>query len=190
MTFTDKLAAAKSAPRPTRDVTVALDAAVEARRKELSDELDAARDNDDPRLAAGRNPAELQQQIDALEAEYAQALVVIRFTRLPGQEWAELTLKNPGRPDVIADTVVGNYNVHAVTRAAAVASGVIVDGDDEYQPTPDEWNDLFDTISGFEFGNVVDTVYSLNQADAQQAIEIAGKALAAIQDSGRMSLPQ
>jgi hypothetical protein len=181
MGFSDKLSAAKAAPRPTRDTKVVLDSDVAHRRRELIDAIDnAQKPQADGRLAMGVDIGPLQEELDALEAEFTGSLVTLRFTRMLGMDWAELVIKNPPRQDVLVDQYVGNYNVHAVTRAAAIATGAVVNEDGTtYAPTATEWDDLFNTISGAEFNDVVDTVYALNQGEPMQAVQVALKAQAA-----------
>jgi hypothetical protein len=72
--FDDLIARAKAAPRPFRDVDVNLDSTVSARIAELEAELESITD---PRLGDAR-PAALHEQIDALRAESADALVNLR----------------------------------------------------------------------------------------------------------------
>ena len=189
-TFSERLAAAKSASRPTRTVQVLLDADLSAKREELRAELERARTAaaSDQRLAAV-NTAEqaVQTKLDELLNESAESLVTLRFSRLPGDKWAEITARCPVRLDAPIDRQYG-YNMHAVCRLAAPVSGVRVEGDGEVPltvtkateetPAVDEWADLFGTISGHEFGLIIDAIYDLNEYSPAAGITQLKKELA------------
>ena len=170
--FSDRLVSAKAAVRPSRDVVVSLDADVSERRAVLREELEKARANPDARLASKSEPELIQGQLDELMALTADSLVTLRFTRMSGDEWAEITARCPVRLDAAIDRQYG-YNVHGVCKLAAPLCGVRVDGDElvplvvsaaaQGVPAVDEWADLFDTISGHEFGLIVDAIYELNE---------------------------
>jgi hypothetical protein len=176
-TFTEKLAAAKES-RPTKDVHVVLDAELAAEREKIVAEIEAAKKNTDDRLAAKSPVDVLTEKLEALNDAAEESLVTFRFTRLPGREWSALTSKNPVRIDVPIDRRYG-YNFDAVCEAAAVASGVRVDGDDQIPLTLDEWTDLFDALSGNEFGLIRDAVWSLNEWEPQQRVGELVKAFGA-----------
>ncbi len=157
MAFKDKLAAAKAAPRPFATVSVALDTVVSRKREALSDEYDqiqadlsdamtrleeAEKPKPDLRLGKGTGVKAIKTEIAdlearaqaatdavaALEPEFAESLVDLKFIRVPGDEWAEMTMNNPVRPGVMVDKVIG-YNVAAVTRAASLKHGFVIEGD-------------------------------------------------------------
>jgi hypothetical protein len=171
-TFSERLEGAKNAVKPSRDVVVSLDADVSERRAELRELLAKARANPDARMAARSEPELIQEQLDELLELTAESLVTLRFTRMSGVAWAEVTARCPVRLDAAIDRQYG-YNVHAVCALAAPLSGVRVDGDDvvplivsaasQGTPAVNEWADLFDTISGHEFGLIVDAIYELNE---------------------------
>ena len=189
MGFNEKLAAAKEKGRPSRVVTVCLDADISARLAVLEDERDDAlhAERQDGRLAKKSRATELNKQIEAVRAEFADALVDLKFTRLIGSAWLELIAHNPPRPDNVADNGVFGYNFHAVTREAAEVSGVVVEGDEDRELSESEWDDLFGIISGGDHQRVADVIYALNEAESLRAVEL-GKALrAAARDSEKKS---
>jgi hypothetical protein len=217
MKFEEKLAAAQNAPRPFDTMSVALDTIVSRKRETLGTRLDvivANLDEAEDRLDAAKNPGPdarlskntgvkaieaeitslekdrdaLRDEIMALEPEFADTLVDLKFVRVPGDEWAEMVMHNPIRQDVLIDKVLG-YNVPAVTRVAALKYGFVVEGDADIQLTADQWDQLFNTISGSEMTNVLNTIYSLNAGEPEQAVEIAKKASAAMLASVPTSEP-
>lgn len=192
--FSERLSAAKAAPRPTLDVSVLLDADLSARREELQDAVDKARasaDNDQ-RLAAGPDPAvvKVQKKLDTLIKESAGALVTLRFTSLPGSQWADITARCPVRLDAPIDRQYG-YNMQAASTFAAPLCGVRVEDGAEVPLTVtpaaegvaavDEWADLFTTITGHEFIRIMDAIYELNEYAPAQRIAAAKKGSASPQ---------
>lgn len=185
--FSERLALAKSAARPTREVTVSLDADVSDKRRELQAELEAARANPDARLATKSAPELVQEKLDELLTITGDSLITLRFSRMPGDQWAEITARCPVRLDAAIDRQYG-YNMHGVCRLAAPLCGVRVDGDEELPlevipasagvPAVNEWDDLFDTISGHEFGLIVDAIYELNEYEPAQRVAQMKKELA------------
>jgi hypothetical protein len=169
--FDDLIARAKAAPRPFRDVDVNLDSTVSARIAELEAELESITD---PRLGDAR-PAALHEQIDALRAESADALVTLRLTQLPGQDWSELTARSPMRVDVSIDRTYG-YNYHEVCKAAAEKAGARVDRDTVEPLTAEQWAGLWQVLSGHEFERICSVIWELNEWEPQQRIDSAKKA--------------
>jgi hypothetical protein len=178
--FSERLAAAKAAARPTRDVQVLLDADLSEKREELRAELERVKATaaNDPRLSAvDPEETDLQEKLDAVLEESADALVTLRFTRLPGNEWSDLTSRCPVRLDAPIDRQYG-YNMQAVSTLAAPISGVRVEDDAEVSLEDSEWVDLFETISGHEFILVMDAIYELNEYEPAQRVSSLKKALA------------
>jgi len=178
-TFNEKLAAAKVKPRPSKTVTVALDDDVAARLSEIEDRIEAEKQKpDDGRLAKSSPLAKLLNQADDIRADFADSLVELKFTRLLGEGWSDLTLNNPPRPNVLADMYF-QYDFNTVTRHAAVESGVLLEGDEERELTVAEWDDLLSVISGGDHRRIADTIFALNEGDSARAVEV-GKALRAV----------
>jgi hypothetical protein len=180
MTFAEKLAAAKAAPRPSKTVTIALDASVAERRDELAERIAVARSAKGKRLGQASEVPQLEKELEALEVECADSLIDLKFVRLPGEDWSHITIQNPARPGVVADMGVGGYNVNAVTRAAAIQSGSVVEDGEEKAITADEWDDLFVLMSGYDASRVADAVYFLNDYEPGKAVEAGKKASEAI----------
>ncbi len=173
--FNEKLAAAKEKGRPSKTVTVALDDEVAARLAELDERIEAEKQKpDDGRLAKSSPLAKLIKEADEVRDQFANSLVDLKFTRLVGEGWSDLTLNNPPRPNVLADMYF-QYDFNAVTRHAAVESGVLVDGDDEQELTAEQWEDLFSVVSGDDHRRIADAIFALNEGDSARAVEV-GKA--------------
>lgn len=184
MDFNAKLAKAKQTRDeqgpPTRIVTVTLDQDVSSRLAVLEDQLEIEKQKpNDARLAKKSPIAALLDEIEKVKAEYVDTLVDLKFTRIVGTEWNDLTIVNPPREDSLPDKVIFGYNVHAVTRAAAVLSGVLVE-DDESETTLSEekWNELFELLSGKDLEKISNAVYALNEGETERAVDL-GKALRA-----------
>ena len=184
-TFSQRLAAAKAAPRPYRDVRVLLDTGLAERRDELLEQLDAAeeRDASDQRLAApsDEHSAPIRAELDEIAQAAASAVETIRITRIPGDDWAEIVSRNPSRLDVPIDTHYG-YNYDAVCNAAAVFRGADgaafahrVEGDELVPIEPAEWFDLISVVSGSEATELRDAVWSLNEYEPAQRLDLLVK---------------
>lgn len=166
-TFGEKLAAAREA-RPSKDVQVILDGEFALERERLMAELKNA---DTGKRLASKSPAEeIQERLDALAEAAKDSIVTLRFKRLSGRVWADLTSRNPVRVDVPIDKHYG-YNYDAVCEAAASLNGVRVDGDEEVALTTEEWSELFDVLSGAEIGLVRDAVWELNEWEPSQRLQ-------------------
>lgn len=189
--FSERLAAAKAAPRKTKDVSILLDTDLAEQREALRAQIERVRDvaAQNQRLAGGPNPEEvrLQEQLDKLLADSADALITLRFERLAGDTWSEITARCPVRLDAPIDRQYG-YNMHQVCKLAAPISGARVEGDELVPlivqaatpdtPAIDEWADLFQTISGHEMILIIDAIYDLNAWDPAHQVASLKKELA------------
>src|SRR5690554_1871793 len=126
--FAEKLAAAKES-RPSKDVQVVLDAELSAERARIEAEIEVASQKTDGRLSAKSPVDALRETLETLNEKAEESLITLRFTRLPGRAWSELTSKHPVRVEVPIDRRYG-YNFDAVCEAAAVVSGARVEGDE------------------------------------------------------------
>jgi len=180
MDFSEKLAKAKAREeergRPTKTVTVSLDAEVTTRLRELEEKLELEKQKPQDGRLAKKNPlALLIDEIEEVQAEFEDTLVDLKFTRLKGGDWNDLTVTNPPRLNSIPDTQFFGYNIHAVARAAAPLSGVLV-ADGEEQPLSEaQWADLFELIDGKGHEEIADAIYQLNEGDSKRAVDL-GKA--------------
>ncbi|MFL5736925.1 MAG: hypothetical protein ACJ76P_06270 [Actinomycetota bacterium] len=131
---------------------------------------------------------ELVDAIGKLEEERAEAARgtywTFRFVQLPGPEWAEITFRNPPRPDIAIDVQYG-YNYHSVARAAAAQSGAVLHRETAEDGTeterleklsPEQWADLWVALSGRDFERIASNVWDLNEYGPQRRLEAAGKA--------------
>jgi hypothetical protein len=179
-TFNERLAAAKEKGRPSKTVTVSLDAEVSGRLAELEAQVELEkRRPDDGRLAKSSPLAKLLERVEDAKAEFAETLVDLKFTRMLGAAWLDLTSTHPPRPDSISDRMIFGYDFNAVTRAAAHLSGVLVEGDSERELTPEEWDDLFALLAGGDHEQIANAVYALNEGESNRAVEL-GKAQRAV----------
>lgn len=184
-TFSERLAAAKAAPRPFKDVKVLLDAGLAERRDVLLAQLEAAevRDAEDLRLAApsDERSAPIRAQLDDVSREALAAVLTVRITRIPGDDWAEIVSRNPARLDVPIDKHYG-YNYDAVCNDAAVfrdddgtAFAHLVEGEDLVPLERSEWFDLISVISGSEATELRDAIWSLNEYEPSKALDLLVK---------------
>lgn len=182
----DDLLESAAQNRPTRDVTVCLDGEIVRERDELLEALEAAKKKDasDARLAGpnDQHTAPIQERLEALTEAAKASLVVLRFTRLDGSKWAELTSLHPVRVGVQIDMHYG-YNYDAVCGAAAAESGVRVEGDDEVPMTPEQWVKLLEVLSGNEVQAIRDVVWGLNEYEPAQRLGELVKGFGAAQRS-------
>lgn len=188
----EKLAAAKAAPRPFLDVSVALtDTLSDGRAALLASVKDAKKSRAKDRDA---RVARVEAELDALLRAEVESLLTLRFYKLDGDRWADLTAQCPLRLNAPIDRQYG-YNLHAVVKLAAPLSGVALEGDAEVPltvseasedaPEPvDEWADLFRLLSGHEVSRIVDTVYRLNEYDPAERVSRLKKASTAMTASG------
>lgn len=177
--FNEKLAAAKEKGRPSKTVTVSLDAEVSGRLAELEAAVEVEKTKpDDGRLAKSSPLSKLLEQVEAVKTEFADTLVDLKFTRLVGADWLDITSTHPPRPDVLADKLVFGYDFQAVTREAAMKSGVLIEEGAERELSDAEWDDLLGLLSGGDHEQIANAVYALNEGESNRAVEL-GKALRA-----------
>lgn len=189
MNFDELLTRSEQRPRTYKDVPVCLDGDIADRIAALREQLTqvAAETAADQRLAAGENPqiTDLQQQIDELREAAQQSLVTLRFYRIPGHAWSELSLHHPVRADVPVDRHYG-YNISTLSLAAAAyvdtdtdtPYGFRLEGEEEHRLTLEQWARLFAVLSGSEVTDVQNAVWSLNEAEPANRLD------ALVKDSG------
>jgi hypothetical protein len=182
MNFDELLTRSEQRPRTFKDVVVCLDgdiadriAALRARVKTLTEQAAL-----DQRLAAGEHPdiVALREEVQDLQDRAIDSLVTLRFYRIPGHAWSELSLHHPVRADVPVDRHYG-YNISTLSLAAAAfvdtetdtAFGFRVDGDEELRLTAEQWTRLFSVLSGSEVTDVQNAVWALNEADPAGRID-------------------
>jgi hypothetical protein len=192
--FEDLLTRSENAPRKHVDVEVCLDAELVEQRDALLDLLKTAKAeaDADQRLSAGEHPqvTALRERLDALTEAARDSMVTLRFYRMPGSEWNELTSHHPVRADVPIDRHYG-YNIDTLGLAAAAhvddstgqAYGFRVEGDEEVTLTPEQWVRLFRTLSGPEVSGIVDTIWAMNEAEPARRLDALVKGFGAARRS-------
>jgi hypothetical protein len=133
----------------------------------------------DGRLAKASPLAKLITEAEQVKAEFSETLVDLKFTRMLGAAWLDLTSTNPPRSDSISDKMIFGYDFNAVTRAAAHLSGVLLEDGKERELTEAEWDDLFGLLAGGDHEQIANAVYALNEGESNRAVEL-GKALRAV----------
>ena len=183
-TFAEKKAAALAAKRPHRDVTVTLDIGLSEERtalikahSALTDEREAILKSDDRRLTSVPDTTDVDKRIAAIDKKVmalakreAGTLVTLRFYKVPGDEWADLTATHPIRENSTLDRRFG-YNMHGVCRASAVTYGRVLDGDIELEQSEAEWDEIWHLLGGSEFSDVANAIYNQNEFEPAQRLE-------------------
>jgi hypothetical protein len=177
--LSDRLAVAR-ASRPYRDVPVTLDGEVAAERDRLAEMLGTA--SNDVRLGAKSEAQEIQEKIDELTLDASDKLV-LRFTRLPGRDWARITSRHPVRPGVGIDMHFG-YNYDAVCEDAATYSdpktqesfGALIEDGERVELSREEWAELFDVLAGSDIESIRDAIWGLNEYEPEQRLQALVKA--------------
>lgn len=114
----------------------------------------------------------------------------LRFRKVPSKAWVEAVDRSPARGEGFPYDMLYGYNLRSVTRLVAPACGVLlVDGEEvplrvaESDPNDatvqpvNEWDELFEAISGRAEAKIGDAVYSLNE---HESIAELNRALAAL----------
>jgi hypothetical protein len=107
----------------------------------------------------------------------------LRFYRIDGEKWAELTAMSPVRLSSPIDKKYG-YNFQAVARLAAPLSGRVLDGGEELQYDDDKWGELFKRLSGHAIRLIHSHIWEVNEYAPQLRIVAAKK------DSAASSAPK
>jgi hypothetical protein len=162
-----KISDARTNYKPrTTTVTVCLDTEVAEQRDVLLTKLAEARQAQEKagaRLTQKSPIPKLQAELAALEDREREHMHVLRFTKLDGLEWVNITATHPARPDSADDLSLG-YNNHAASIEAAKVNGVeIVEGKaDPVELDDDDWATILEVGSGWDVENIVTSVMNLN----------------------------
>lgn len=166
-----------------KDVPVIIDDQIASERAKLLEELEQTDESDD-RLAGESVSDAIRERLEALSEAAQDAMITLRFRRLPGKDWAELTSRHPVRLDSVMDRQLG-YNYDAVCWAAAQVSGVLVEGEEEVplkvtaasdtEIAVNEWDDLLDALPGSSVQAIRDAVWAINEWEPQQRLNILVK---------------
>lgn len=176
VSLTERIAATNPTKPRFIDVKVSIDAELSEQREALEAELKAAKEKDTDRRQGQVDPTiEIQERIDALEAQESGQLLTLRFTKLSGLEWTELATAHTARPKAGIDASVG-FNYPKVCTLAAETNGVLVDGDDITPIKSGEWKELWASLSGFDVGRIFESIWTLNVAIHAGRLSRLGKA--------------
>ena len=102
--------------------------------------------------------------------------VTLKFTEMPGREWAQCTLVALPREGNIVDATFG-FNVNVASELAAPLSGVRVDGEENKELTPAQWSKLFQGVDARGRQAIVDAVIAANESAHIGRLNAAKKAL-------------
>lgn len=108
-------------------------------------------------------------------------LHTFRFLQLSGPEWAAESDLHPARPGVLIDTKVTGYNLRSLCMTVAKKTGRRIMGDPAdgnaalVELSPDEWDDLYRSISGNAKIRIDDAIWSLNEGRPQARVDALKK---------------
>lgn len=122
-----------------------------------------------------RAEAESLPQSDLVDVTLGGELVALRFTRLPGKQWATITRMSPIDMAVVLDREYG-YSIQRASLAAAPVSGVQVTDDGDKKLTAKQWERMLDTLAGHDLQKIIDAVWGLNEWSPQQKVAELKKA--------------
>lgn len=116
-----------------------------------------------------RAEAEPAPQSAPVDVTLGGELVTLRFTQLPGKQWAAITAMAPPDLNAFLDREYG-YGVRQASLAAAPLSGVRVTEDGDVALTADQWKRLLDTLPGHDLTKVAEAVWDLNEWTPQKRV--------------------
>ncbi len=114
-------------------------------------------------------------RIEEINAKAAEYLVVLRVTRMPGDEYAQLTTHYRADPESVADTGLG-YNLDEVFRAALERSTSLVTADGPVHLGADRVQKILPRLAGSEVTALRSTVIALNDYGPRLEVVAAKKA--------------
>lgn len=109
-----------------------------------------------------------------VDVELAGKYLPLRFYRISGERWAEITALCPARLGSAIDRRYG-YNFQAAARIAAPLSGRVLDGEDEVDYDDAKWGELFKALSGHSIKAIHSAVWQLNEYDPEVRVVNAKK---------------
>lgn len=179
MSFQDRLAAAKAAPKPSEVVEVVMNSDLDSRIEKLEARLGEVKADAeaDPRLSAADPTLAIQAEIDELLD--SAPLERVRVYKMDSDAWGELVSLHPPRKNVAADVSFG-FNTFAIAKPAAKRCAFVLDGDEddnEISLTAEEWDDFFKVTPRLP-SQIANAVFVLNVWEPAQAVERAKKASA------------
>lgn len=111
-----------------------------------------------------------------VDVEAGGRLLPLRFYRIDGGKWAEITALCPARLGSAIDRRYG-YNFQAASQMAAPVSGRVLDGDDEVEYDDEKWREIINALAGAHVKSIHSAIWQLNEYDPQVAVVDAKKAL-------------
>lgn len=194
----ERIKAARGASKDYRDVDVVIDQDVADQVEDLDRQIQTketevtALEEEKERLRTemrfsdprGREIDErivpIQEEIGTLEEQRdairAGTLLRLRFDKMPGEEWAAIASRHPGRLDSSIDRLSG-YNYHAAAVEAAPLCGYALGDDDAREPlTAEDWAGLFEILSGRELEAIATSLWEMNDWGPRRKINAAKKA--------------
>jgi|GEM_PF-3408531 hypothetical protein len=170
------------------DVTISLNGELSVKRDQLYKDLGEAANAPRETMAPPATAA-VQAEIDALEDSMREDLVTLRFRALSFDRWNGIIALRPPREGVAVDARKG-YDIVGVTKAAAEASGWVVNGEATESIPADEWADLWENLSGGDFDRIWGVVTRLNETDGWAGVAFLKKDSTKTPDStGTSDLP-
>lgn len=111
-----------------------------------------------------------------VDVEAGGKLLPLRFYRIDGVKWAEITALCPARLGSAIDRRYG-YNFQAASQMAAPVSGRVLDGDGEVEYDDEKWREVMKALAGAHVKSIHSAIWQLNEYDPQVAVVEAKKAL-------------
>ena len=104
-----------------------------------------------------------------LDVALGGAKVTVTFEKLPAEEWDDLVAKNPPRPGVEGDAMLG----YCASGLSAAYPRVKVDGDDV---DADTWVEMFQVLDALYRNAVSTSLWGLNILSSIEEMKTLGKA--------------
>lgn len=119
--------------------------------------------------------AEIPNPFLDVDVELGGKLLPLRFYRIDGGKWAEITALCPARLGSAIDRRYG-YNFQAASQMAAPVSGRVLDGEDEIEYDDEKWGEVIKALAGAHVKSIHSAIWQLNEYDPQVAVVEAKKA--------------
>lgn len=150
--------------RPYRDVTLRLDASLQAEWETAEAALIAARKKNSDRLASAE-VSRLAGTVQELEARMlASDVAVFRLQAVSRSLWAEVIAQHPPKKDDPEDTAFGADRAaffDAIIPQSII--GVTQGGEPLEFDVADEWEQLADEMTDWQYSQFIEAVFVLNR---------------------------
>jgi hypothetical protein len=121
------------------------------------------------RLSKKTEVQSLREELAAVEDREREHMHVLRFTKMSGLDFANLTAQFTAREKSALDQQLG-YNHHAACLAAAKQSGVELVDDKPVALDDEDWQTIYDIGSGWDLENIVQAVLNLNATGSARLV--------------------